>query len=127
MDIVIRRATDNDAGAFGRVCYEGFRTVCERYGFPLTFPSVEVARQRVSSFIRHPSVFGVVAEAGDGWIVGFNFLSERDPMRPRAPTSGNKRLQEQARDRCPKLGQSDSYVDFLHSGITLPPTFSRYR
>jgi len=85
MDIAIRPATDKDADACGRICYEGFRTVNERYGFPPTFPSVEVATQRVDGFIRHPSVFGVVAEAGGGQIVGFNFLSERDPIRAVGP------------------------------------------
>lgn len=85
MDIAIRLATDNDVGACGRICYEGFRTVSERYGFPPTFPSVEVATQRVGRFIRHPSIFGVVAEANDAQIVGFNFLSERDPIRAVGP------------------------------------------
>lgn len=85
MDIAIRPATDNDASACGRICYEGFRAVAERHGFPPTFPSVEVATQRVRSFIRHPAVFGVVAEASDGRIVGFNFLSERDPIRAVGP------------------------------------------
>src|SRR4029079_16638654 len=32
-----------------------------------------------------PSVFGVVAETGGGRIVGFNFLSERDPIRAVGP------------------------------------------
>jgi GNAT superfamily N-acetyltransferase len=85
MDIVIRPATDNDATACGRICYEGFRTINERHGFSPTFPSVEVATQRVGGFIRHPSVFGVVAEAVDGGVVGFNFLSERDPIRAVGP------------------------------------------
>jgi GNAT superfamily N-acetyltransferase len=85
MDITIRPATNQDANACGRICYEGFRTVNERYGFPPTFPSVEVATQRVGGFIRHPSVFGVVAETGGGRIVGFNFLSERDPIRAVGP------------------------------------------
>ena len=85
MDIVIRPATDNDASACGLICYDGFRAVCERHGFPPTFPSVEVATQRVSACIRHPSVFGVVAETDDGKIVGFNFLSERDPIRAVGP------------------------------------------
>ncbi len=84
MDITIRSATDNDANACGRICYEGFRTLNERYGFPALFPSVDVATQRVGGFIRHPSVFGVVAEA-DGQILGFNFLSERDPIRAVGP------------------------------------------
>jgi GNAT superfamily N-acetyltransferase len=85
MEIVVRRATDTDANACGRICYEGFRAVNDRYGFPLTFPSVEIATQRVGGFIRHPSVYGVVAEGGDGLIVGFNFLSERDPIRAVGP------------------------------------------
>jgi len=84
MDIAIRPATDKDANACGRICYEGFRAVNERYGFPLIFPSVDVATQRVGGLIRHPSVFGVVAEAY-GRIVGFNFLSERDPIRAVGP------------------------------------------
>jgi GNAT superfamily N-acetyltransferase len=85
VDIAIRLATDNDANACGRICYEGFLSVAERHGFPPTFPSVEVATQRVGAFIRHPSIFGVVAEAADGRIVGFNFLSERDPIRAVGP------------------------------------------
>jgi GNAT superfamily N-acetyltransferase len=85
MDITIRPATDNDTDVCGRICYEGFRSVCHRHSFPPTFPSVEVATQRVGGFICHPSVFGMVAEADHGAIVGFNFLSERDPIRAVGP------------------------------------------
>ena len=79
MDIAIRPATDKDANACGRICYKGFRAVNERHGFPLIFASVDVATQRVGGLIRHPTVFGVVAEA-HGRIVGFNFLREQDPI-----------------------------------------------
>jgi GNAT superfamily N-acetyltransferase len=85
MDITVRPATADDTDACGRICYEGFRSVAERHGFPPAFPSVEVATQRVGAFIQHPSVFGVVAETGDSKIVGFNFLSERDPIRAIGP------------------------------------------
>jgi GNAT superfamily N-acetyltransferase len=85
MDITDRPATDKDTDACGRICYEGFRSVAERHGFPPTFPSVEAATQRVGALIRHPSVFGVVAETSDRKIVGFNFLSERDPIRAVGP------------------------------------------
>ncbi len=86
MDIAIRPAADADADACGRICYEGFRAVNERHGFSPIFPSVEAAMRRVGAFIRHPSVFGVVAESSDGGrIVGFNFLSERDPIRAVGP------------------------------------------
>jgi len=85
MNVAIRRAVDKDAPICGRICYEGFRVVSERHGFPPTFPSMEVATQRVGAFIRHPSIFGVVAEVDDSRIVGFNFLSERDPIRAVGP------------------------------------------
>jgi GNAT superfamily N-acetyltransferase len=85
MDTAIRPATDNDANACGRICYDGFRAVSERHGFPTVFPSVEAATRRVGAFIRHPSVFGVVAKTRDGKIAGFNFLSERDPIRAIGP------------------------------------------
>ncbi|HUN97087.1 MAG TPA: GNAT family N-acetyltransferase [Bradyrhizobium sp.] len=84
MNIAIRPATDMDANACGRICFAGFRAVNERHGYPLSFPSVEVATERMANFIRHPSVFGVVAEC-DARIVGFNFLSERDPIRSVGP------------------------------------------
>jgi len=86
MDISIRPATDNDSNACGRICFEAFQTLNERHGFPPAFPSVEIATRRVRSFIQHPSVFGVIAEAGDGRTLGFNFLSERDPIRAVGPT-----------------------------------------
>ena len=81
MDMIIRPAGHADADACGHICYEAFKAVNERHGFPLPFPSMEAAAHRVGTFIRHPSFFGVVAESGDdGQIVGFSFLSERDPI-----------------------------------------------
>ena len=85
MNIAIRVATDRDTDACGRICYDGFRNVAESHGFPPTFPSVEVATHRVANFIRHPKIFGVVADAGEGRIVCFNFLNERDPVRAVGP------------------------------------------
>src|SRR5262245_54513966 len=84
MDITIRPATENDASACGRICYEGFRAITERHGFLPTFPSIEVATQRVGGLIRHQAVFGVVAETKSR-IVGISFLHERDPVRAIGP------------------------------------------
>ena len=85
--ITVRPAIEADADECGRICYEGFRAINERHGFNPVFPSVEVATRRMAAFIRHPSVFAVVAESGNGGggIVGFNFLSERDPVRAIGP------------------------------------------
>jgi GNAT superfamily N-acetyltransferase len=95
MDIAIRPATEADADACGRICYEGFGAVNESHGFPPIFPSVEAATRRIGAFIGHPSVFGVVAESNDGSrIVGFNFLSERDPIRAVGPIVIDPAIQE---------------------------------
>jgi ribosomal protein S18 acetylase RimI-like enzyme len=85
--ITIRPARDTDAHACGRICYEGFRAVTERHGYPLVFASHEIATRRLAAFIAHPAIFAVVAEADDRErrIVGFNFLSERDPIRAIGP------------------------------------------
>src|SRR2546425_3342942 len=37
--LVLRPGTAGDAEACGRVCYEAFRTLAERHGFPPDFPS----------------------------------------------------------------------------------------
>jgi GNAT superfamily N-acetyltransferase len=86
MEIAIRPAADADAEACGRICYEGFRVVTDRHGYPPVFASVEVATRRLGAFIANPSVFALIAELrGEGRIAGFNFLSERDPIRAIGP------------------------------------------
>jgi GNAT superfamily N-acetyltransferase len=96
MDITIRSAMDADADECGRICYEGFRAVNERHGFPPIFPSMEIATRRVAAFIRHPAVFSIVAKSsnGGGRIVGFKFLSERDPIRAIGPIVIDPAVQE---------------------------------
>jgi predicted N-acetyltransferase YhbS len=97
MDITIRPAREADAPDCGRICYEGFRVVTERYGYPLVFGSHEIATRRLAGFIAHPSVYAIVAEANDRErrIVGFNFLSERDPIRAIGPIAVDPALPRQ--------------------------------
>src|SRR5947209_4936890 len=84
--IIIRSATYADIEACGRICYEGFRAVNERHGFASIFSSVETATRRVAALMQHGAVFSVVAESqDDGTILGFSFLSERDPVRAIGP------------------------------------------
>jgi ribosomal protein S18 acetylase RimI-like enzyme len=93
MEMTIRPATEADAHACGRICYEGFRAVTDRHGYPPVFASVEAATRRLAAFIANPSVFGLVAELGDEQrIAGFNFLSERDPIRAIGPIAVDPNL-----------------------------------
>lgn len=123
-EIVVRPAAVADAEACGRICYEGFRAISERHGFPPIYASVEAATGRVRAFLEHPAIFGVVANQGDG-VVGFNFLSERDPIRavgpivvdPAAQGRGvGRRLMALVSRRC-----STDRVFILKAGLVLCP------
>jgi GNAT superfamily N-acetyltransferase len=72
----VRRATPADAQVCGRICYEAFRTINEKHGFPPDLPSVEAAVGVLSMMFPHPRFYCVVAEI-DGRPVGSNCLDER--------------------------------------------------
>ena len=100
MNMIIRPAGSADADACGHICYEAFKVVNERHGFPSPFASAEAASDRVDSVLRHPSFFGVVAESSDdGRIVGFSFLSERDPIRAVGPVAVDPAVQSRGLGR----------------------------
>ncbi len=84
MRISIRPIVPSDTETCGHICYEGFKAVSERHGFPPVFASVEGATRRVRTSIEDPGIFGLVAEVA-GKIMGFSFLSERDPIRAVGP------------------------------------------
>jgi GNAT superfamily N-acetyltransferase len=80
----IRPIAPDDIEDCGRICYEGFKIVNERHGFPPQFPSVEGGAARVRSMLNGPASFGIVAES-ESRIAGFAFLTERDPVRAIGP------------------------------------------
>ncbi len=82
--VTIRSAAEADAEACGRIIYEAFKGVAERHAFPPDFPSAQAATGLARHFIRHPAIFGVVAER-NGRIIGSNFLDERDAIRGVGP------------------------------------------
>jgi predicted N-acetyltransferase YhbS len=83
MKVHIRRIATSDLADCGRICFDAFTLVGERHGFP-GFPSVEAGLARVQGMLEAPSTYGIVAEA-DGKLVGFAFLTERDPVRSIGP------------------------------------------
>ena len=84
MDTQIRPITAADLEECGRICYEGFKIVNERHGFPPQFPSIEAGVARIRNMFNAPSIIGVVAES-DGKIDGFAFLTERDEVKAIGP------------------------------------------
>ena len=75
MNVQIRSMKQEDVETSGRICYEAFKTISERHGFPPDFPSPEVAASLLSHLLSRDDIYAVVAEA-DGRVVGSNFLWE---------------------------------------------------
>jgi len=83
-DIVIRRATPQDAAACGQICYDAFCTINQKHGFPCDFPAPEMAIGLLSMMFSAPPFYCVVAEV-DGRPVGSNCLDERSSIRGVGP------------------------------------------
>jgi predicted N-acetyltransferase YhbS len=75
-DVIIRRATPQDAAVCGRICYDAFSTVNAAHGFPCDFPAPEAALGVITSLFNAPGFYCVVAES-NGQILGSNCLDER--------------------------------------------------
>lgn len=74
-NVQIRMMKQEDVETCGRICYEAFKSIAERHGFPPDFPSPEVAAGLLSQLVSRDNIYSVVAEI-DGRIVGSNFLWE---------------------------------------------------
>jgi GNAT superfamily N-acetyltransferase len=82
--IELRPIEPHDGEAAAQILYEAFAGIHDRHRFPRDFPTLESAAQLTRDFIRHPSIWGVVA-VSDGRVVGSNFLDERGPVRGVGP------------------------------------------
>jgi len=82
----IRRATQADAEASGKICFDAFGTLNARHGFPTDFPGPEAPIGLLTWMFSHPSFFCVVAERG-GKIIGSNCLDERTPIAGVGPVT----------------------------------------
>ena len=86
--------TPNDAAELGRICYEAFKDISEKHGFPPDFTNVEIPQMFIGALTASEDVYGVAA-ALDGNLAGSNFLSMRDevsgvgPITVDPPAQGN--------------------------------------
>lgn len=90
--LVLRAGTATDAEACGLICFETFRALAERHGFPPDFPSPRHASELLGGLIAHPRFWCIVAEL-DGRVVGSNFLDERSTIAGLGPISVHPDLQ----------------------------------
>jgi GNAT superfamily N-acetyltransferase len=94
MAIALRPIEPADADECARIAYEAFAGLHDYHRFPRDFPTLEAAVQLTSSFIAHPAIWGVVAEA-EGRIVGSNFLDERGSITGVGPVTVDAKAQGQ--------------------------------
>ena len=73
MAIDLRPTTPADAAELGRICYEAFKDISDRHGFPTDFASVEFAQQVMGILTRQEEIYGVAAVDGDA-PKGSNFI-----------------------------------------------------
>jgi predicted N-acetyltransferase YhbS len=116
--VVLRPGEPGDADACGRICYEAFRSLAERHGFPPDFPSPEVAIEVVGGLLAHPGFYGVVAEK-DGVILGSNFLDERSPIAGLGPITVDPEAQDARVGRRLMLALLDRARDRDFPGVRL--------
>jgi GNAT superfamily N-acetyltransferase len=77
MPVSLRPATPADAPELGRICYEAFKGIAERHGYPSDFPAVEAGVGLLGYLTGHPGIYGVAAESDDGRLLGSCFMDER--------------------------------------------------
>jgi len=116
--LILRPGTAGDAEACGGVCYEAFRTLAERHGFPPDFPSATHAAALMSNLLAHPRLYSVVAELG-GRIVGSNFLDERSTIAGLGPISVHPDAQNSSVGRRLMLAALDRAKERRFPGVRL--------
>jgi predicted N-acetyltransferase YhbS len=92
MKVQLREARPDDARACGAICYEAFRSICERHGFPPDFPNADVPSGLFEHVIPRTDVYTVVAEM-DGRVIGSNVLWENGEISGVGPITVDPRVQ----------------------------------
>ncbi|HEY1579006.1 MAG TPA: GNAT family N-acetyltransferase [Terracidiphilus sp.] len=75
-DVLIRRATPQDAAACGRICYDAFAAINAAHSFPCDFANVEHALGMINAIFQAPGFHCIVAES-EGKLLGSNCLDQR--------------------------------------------------
>ena len=86
MAIELRQARAEDVPELGRICYEAFKNISDRHGFPTDFATAEFAQQVIGMLVAQEDVYGIGAFE-DGAAMGSNFLSLWDAVGAVGPVS----------------------------------------
>lgn len=115
---VIRRAQPADAEVCGRICYDAFTTLNDKFNFPPDFPSPEVAQGVLSSMFGNPGFFCVVADQ-DGRILGSNCMDERSAIAGIGPITVDPAAQNNTVGRQLMMATMDRASERRFAGVRL--------
>jgi predicted N-acetyltransferase YhbS len=121
MHVKLRPGTPEDAEACGRICYDAFAAIAAAHGYPCDFPSPDVATGLVTTLLRLPGIFSVVAEAGAD-VVGSNFLDERAAIAGVGPITVAPGVQDGAVGRRLMVAVMDRAAEQGAAGVRLVQT-----
>ena len=65
MTTELRQARAEDIPELGRICYEAFKDLADRHGFPTDFATIEFAQQVVGMLVSQEQVHSIAAYDGD--------------------------------------------------------------
>ena len=118
MDVKLRLGRREDAEVCGRICYDAFAAIARTHGYPVDFPSAEVAEGLIAGLFGKPGIFGVVAEI-DGVVVGSNFLDERAAVAGVGPITVDPAVQNGTVGRLLMRAVMDRAADRAAVGVRL--------
>jgi predicted N-acetyltransferase YhbS len=84
--VTLRPATPADIPELGRICYEAFKDLFDRHGFPLDFTSAEVGVAVMGLMIQDEQTYSV-AGVRDGTLLGSNHIEMWDEVAGVGPVS----------------------------------------
>lgn len=86
MAIELRQPRAEDVPELGRICYEAFKDIHDRHGFPTDFPNVDFAQRVIGGAVQDETIYSIAAFE-DGAPKGSNFIGLRDDVGGIGPVS----------------------------------------
>ena len=96
MSVRLRPGMAGDVEACASICQAAFAAIAGRHAFPPDFPSREPAEELIGFLLSRDEIYSVVAEAGDGRVVGSNFLWETASIAGVGPITVDPAVQDDA-------------------------------
>jgi GNAT superfamily N-acetyltransferase len=125
-EILVRRATADDADSCARIFYDAFESIAGRHGFPVEPPSREFTHFTVSQMLAGEASVGLVADR-DGEVLGSAFVDERASIAGVGPVTVDPSTQDIGVGRALMEAVLERERDRGAAGIRLVQTAYHYR